>query len=359
MIKQLIFTVSTNTDVDDDVIFCNRLVFVGPHPQLVIRPKKGALPGAQRLLKIVAETIDTQLASDPEITYNLADDFYYVEPVPGGPETQVPVSELPVGNTGLDPETPATPGRKGISDFEHFPLPPDFPLYLASPNFDPALDLLHYIGAYPKALDGGDGKPGARGEKGVDGSNAPILEIWTKEIVGNNLTIDLRGQEGGHGGKGGIGQYGGNGQAGSIGVPTIEVDWLGAETICKQGPGLGGDGGRGGDAGCGGDGGHGGNGGVVKLFYVNGVVLTKLTPPMIEKGKGGKSGPAGTPGKGGKSGPAGANVPPCTPALSSSGGPEGNDCPRSERHQGGIAQDGDDGLDGYFVKYKVTNIPKI
>ena len=54
MIKRFIFTVTGNTDVDDDVIFCNRLVFVGVHPQLVIRPKKDALPGAQRLLKIVS-----------------------------------------------------------------------------------------------------------------------------------------------------------------------------------------------------------------------------------------------------------------------------------------------------------------
>ena len=30
--------------------------------------------------------------------------------------------------------------------------------------------------------------------------DAPVLEIWTKEILGDGLTIDLRGQEGGDGG---------------------------------------------------------------------------------------------------------------------------------------------------------------
>jgi hypothetical protein len=356
MIKQFIFTVTANTDVDDDVIFCNRLVFVGLHPQLVIRPKKGAPPGAQRLLKIVADTIDTQGASDPEITYNLADDFTYIEPVPGGPETQVPVLELPVGDCGLDPETQATPGRKGISDFEHFPLPPD----VASPNFQNPLDPSTLLpGAYPKARDGGDGKPGARGKEGVNGINAPILEIWTKEIVGNKLTLDLRGQKGGQGGKGAIGQNGGNGELGSAYVPGTDSNWLGVPSvICVQGPGLGGDGGRGGDAGCGGDGGNGGNGGVVKVFYVSGVDLTKFVP-MIEKGKGGNAGPAGSPGKGGNAGPAGFSLAPCTPALSSSGGPDGNNCPRGEGRQGGVARDGDDGLDGYVVMNMVTDIPRI
>jgi hypothetical protein len=355
MIKQFIFTVTGNIDVDDDVIFCNRLVFVGPHPQLVIRRKKGALPGAQRLLKIVADTVDTQAATEPEITYNLADDFTYIELIQGGPETPVPVPQLPVGDSGLDPETQATPGRKGISDFEHFPLPPD----VASPNFDFILDPLNYVGAYPKALDGGDGKPGARGKEGVNGINAPILEIWTKEIVGSKLTLDLRGQQGGHGGKGGVGQNGGNGQAGSVGVPGTDSNWLGVPSpICVQRPGLGGDGGRGGDAGCGGDGGNGGNGGVVKVFHVTGVDLTKLIS-MIAKGKGGKAGPPGAPAKGGKTGPAGVNVPPCKPALSSSDGPDGNDCPRGEGRQGGIARDGDDGLDGYVVKNIVTKIPEI
>ena len=90
--------------------------------------------------------------------------------------------ELPVGDLGLDPETQATPGRKGIADFEQFPIPIE--LLPASPHFTP-LDPIQWTGAYPKALDGGDGKPGARGDKGVDGINAPILEIWTKEIVGN------------------------------------------------------------------------------------------------------------------------------------------------------------------------------
>lgn len=355
MIKTLIFTVTGNTDVDDDIIFCNRLVFVGIHPQLVIRPKKGATPGAQRLLKIVADTIDTQGASDPEITYNLADDFTYFQPIPGGPKTLVPVPELPVGDSGLDPETQATPGSDGIPDFNQGPIPP---ADTASPSFS-ILDPLHWIGAYPKATSGGNGKPGGKGVKGTNGINAPILEIWTKEIVGNPLKLDMRGQRGGDGGKGGNGQFGGDGQSGSTAVQGTDSNWLGIpELICVQGPGLGGDGGTGGNAGCGGDGGDGGNGGVIKVFHTAGVDLTKLLN-ALDKGKGGKAGPAGKPGKGGKAGPPGINIAQCSSALGSQDGPEGDQCFRGTKDIPGLAHDGDDGLDGYYVHYQITDIPHV
>jgi len=353
MIKQLIFTVAGNTDVDDDIIFCNRLVFTGIHPQLVIRPKKGAKPGAQRLLKIVADHIDTQLATDPEITYNLAEDWL-------NPAHPADSFELPVGDAGLDPETQAKTGDDGIPSYFQGGIPPLDPALLlpASPNYDPVLDALNF-GAYPKADDGGNGVSGGRGGKGVKGFNAPILEIWTTEIVGNNLKLDLMGQQGGVGGIGGNGQNGGNGQKGSLAVVGTDSNWLGVPSvICVQQSGMGGNGGRGGDAGCGGDGGDGGNGGVVRVFHTSSVNLTKLTP-VVNKGKGGKAGPPGIPGHGGKGGPKGDSLAQCATGLASYNGPDGMACRGGEGERKGIAQDGDDGLDGSYTHYQITDIPKL
>jgi len=334
-----IYTVSGKTYVDDDVIYCRRLTFVNVgENKLVIVPKKGAASGAKRVLKIVTDLVDTQLGGGvSEITYNLDGDL-----------------TLPLIDNGLDPKTKAKIGDSGTPNFFQGPFPP---ADTASPNFDAILDPLHYVGSYPRALDGGDGKPGGKGGKGAKGTDGPIVEIWTKEIVGPGLKIDLKGQEGGDGGPGGNGQYGGNGQMGSTAVSGTGATWLGVPTlICKQGPGLGGDGGRGGDAGCGGDGGDGGNGGVVKLFYTAGVNVSKLTN-LLQKGKGGLGVPSGTPGKGGKSGPAGVNLPPCLPALLSQDGRDGSACDKGK--EGGIVQDGLDGVDGYFYYQLVTAIPQL
>jgi hypothetical protein len=298
MIVTPLFVVTGKVTVDDDVIFCHRLHFlrVAEPSKLVIVPKKGAGRGAQRVLKIVAGTIDTGAGGDAEITFNLDGDL-----------------TLPLVDTGLDPETKAKPGVKG--------------------------------------------KPGGKGGQGVKGTDGPILEIWTKEIVGKGLIIDLRGQEGGDGGRGGNGQIGGNGQMGSTAVPGTDTSWTGITYFtCKQGPGLGGDGGRGGNAGCGGDGGDGGNGGVFKLFHTAKVDLSKLTP-TLQGGKGGRSGPSGKPGKGGKSGPPGVNFPPCLPALFSNDGRSGLEC-YSEK-EGGISKPGQDGSNGYYVKYVIKTLPKI
>lgn len=338
MIVTPLFVVTGKRTVDDDVIFCNRLHFlrVAEASKLVIVPKKGAAPGSQRVLKIVAGTVDTGLVGDAEITFNLDGDL-----------------TLPLVDKGLDPETKAKRGEQGKPNYNQGPILPD----IAQPNFDPVLDLLHYVGIYPKALPGGDGKPGGKGGKGAKGTDGPILEIWTKEIVGQGLIIDLRGQEGGDGGKGGNGQIGGKGQMGSTAVPGTDTSWIGAPyLVCEQGPGLGGDGGRGGDAGCGGDGGDGGNGGIFKLFHTASVDLSKLTP-MLQGGKGGKPGASGKPGKGGKAGPPGANFPPCLPALNSVDGPDGLSC--YSEQEGGVSQEGQDGSNGYHVKYVITGLPKV
>jgi hypothetical protein len=342
MIVTEIFTVTGNTDVDDDIIFCRRLVFVGPNAQLVIKPKKGAPPGAQRILKIVTNVIDSTLAGGSgEITYNLDGDPF-------------PAVELPLGDSGIDPETPAKTGDDGTPSFNQGSILPD----IASPNFDLLLDPTHFVGNYPRASDGGNGKPGGRGGKGVNGVNAPIVEIWVIEIDGK-LVLDLRGQQGGIGGKGGDGQIAGNGQAGSVAVPGTDTTWLGVPNLtCKQGPGLGGDGGKGGNAGCAGDGGDGGNGGTAKIFYTSTVNLSNITP-NLQKGKGGAIGSPGKAGKGGKSGPAGANLPPCLPALSSQDGADGDPCLSEAGDKRGVAQPGADGIDGKYYTYLIKAIPQM
>jgi hypothetical protein len=343
MIKTQIFTVTGNTDVTDDIIFCRRLEFVLPGAQLVIKPKPGAPPGAPRILKIVANVISTTLAGGTgEITYNLDGDFF-------------PSFELPAGDLGLDPETQAKTGDDGKPSYNLGPLPP---ADIATPHHDPILDPLHYVGSYPKANNGGNGEPGGRGGKGVNGANAPIVEIWTTEISGN-LVLDLRGQKGGIGGNGGNGQGGGNGQMGATAATGTDETWLGIPNLtCAQKPGLGGDGGKGGNAGCGGDGGDGGNGGTFKLFYTPTVNLANVTT-RLEKGTGGQPGNPGSPGIGGKSGPPGVNVPPCVPALTSQNGTDGSRCIRESNKEGGISQPGADGKDGKYNAIPIQAIPQM
>ena len=343
MITTEIFTVQGNTDVDDDIIFCRRLVFIGPSAQLVIKPKKNAPPGAPRILKIVANVIDSTLAGGSgEITYNLDGDPF-------------PAIELPIGDSGIDPETQAKTGDDGKPSFYQGPILPD----TASPDFNPISDALNF-GNYPKATNGGDAAAGGRGNKGVNGVNAPIVEIWTTEIDGK-LVLDLRGQQGGIGGNGGNGQFGGNGQNGSAATEGTDTTWLGVPNpICKQGPGLAGDGGRGGNAGCGGDGGDGGNGGTAKLFYTSAVNLANVTP-NLQKGKGGQPGKQGNPGKGGKAGTPGSTLlaPTCVAALKSVDGADGASCAREGDKESGISQPGADGLDGQYFKYSVKAIPQM
>jgi hypothetical protein len=347
MIVQEIFTVAGKTYVDDDIIFCRHLVFATPgESSLVIVPKKGALPGAQRMLKIVTDDINSVLAAGvAKITYNLDGDI-----------------TVPLLDNGLDPETPPLPvippspsksGVKGNPDFWQGPIPP---ADTATPNFW-LPDLIG--GSYPKAEDGGDGKAGGKGGKGVKGVNGSTLEIWVKQIIGD-VQIDLRGQSGGGGGQGGNGQFGGEGQNGSTAVLGSDPNWLGVPNIiCKQGPGLGGDGGRGGNAGCGGDGGDGGNGGNLKVFYVTGADLSKLHS-KLQKGVGGSPGPAGTQGKGGKQGSPGVNISPCLTALSSQDGSNGDPCRQDTgKEGGGISLNGKDGKDGQYITYVVTSLPHV
>ena len=198
MIVELLSLVTGKRLIDDDVLFTHRLQFLPgvEAPKIVIVPKKDAPLGAQRVLKIVADTIDTGSGLNAQITYNLDGDF-----------------TLPIVDTGLDPVTKAKNGDKGTPDYSPS-LGGIIPADTAEPNYS-ILDPLHYVGNYPKANSGGDGESGGKGGSGAEGIDAPVLEIWTKEILGDGLTIDLRGQEGGDGGPGGIGQRGGDGQGGS------------------------------------------------------------------------------------------------------------------------------------------------
>ena len=144
----------------------------------------GSKVGARRLLKIVANIIDTTGSTGATITYNLDNNL-----------------ELPAGNfpSFADPTTQAKTGADGTPNAWQGPFPDT-----ASPNFFPPV----IPGPFPKAADGGDGYAGGRGGTGAQGMDGPTLEIWTTNVIGG-VTIDLRGQQGGNGGKGGNGQFGG------------------------------------------------------------------------------------------------------------------------------------------------------
>lgn len=399
MIITPVYQVSGKKEESDDVIFTYLLQFLpgidplclNETPKLVITPKGGTAPGTPRVLKIVADRIDTGLAKSfgggtPQITFNIDGD-----------------PTLPCVDVGLDPVTKAHVGEPGspnwfqgigeapadwakiigkaLADWakDHGGVVGDWAEILsgvladssqylgeiktgadkAKPSFSPLEDGLNYQGDYPKARSGGDGAPGGKGGKGADGTDGPVLEIWTKQILGDGLIIDFRGQSGGNGGKGGDGQFGGDGQLGSMGVVGTDTTCAIPHLVCKQPPGVGGDGGRGGNAGCGGDGGDGGNGGVFKLFYTSSVDSAQLSKfnAMLTGGKGGSAGQSGTPGDGGKSGPPGINIIQCLPVLSSSDGSKGLGC--NSYQEGGISQVGQDGKEGYTIKCSIKELPQV
>lgn len=199
--------------------------------------------------------------------------------------------------------------------WEHTTLP-DGPAYWPSP-----------------APDGAQGcGPGANGHPGTDGNqnpgintganavvDAPIITMYLRNATNGLPPIDLRGQQGGAGGRGQDGGRGGDGQCGEKAEGSY---WSG----CCRGVGWGGDGGKGGKGGRGGRGGDGGRGGRI----------TVLTPPAsitaidaqhpaidINPGAGGVGGPPGNPGAGGKGGPAGSSE--CEPYCSGHPERHGND----------------------------------
>lgn len=158
--------------------------------------------------------------------------------------------------------------------------------------------------------------PGANGQDGADGdqnphpskngganavTDAPIITMYVLDATNNLPPIDLRGQDGGTGGRGQDGGRGGDGDCGR----RADGTFFGG---CCRGVGFGGDGGQGGDAGRGGKGGRGGEGGKLTLLTTAASITALDTAPPsidVQPGNGGAGGPPGTPGQGGSGGPAG------------------------------------------------------
>ncbi|HJV50806.1 MAG TPA: hypothetical protein VJ652_05090 [Noviherbaspirillum sp.] len=180
----------------------------------------------------------------------------------------------------------------------------------------PALDAAHAYWPNPAPSGANGTSPGANGQDGGDGdafphpsknggadapTPAPIVTMYLLDATGNIPPIDLRGQNGGDGGRG---QDGGRGGDGAVGLRADGTFFGG----CCRGVGFGGNGGQGGDGGRGGKGGRGGEGGRVTILTTPpGIAVMASAPPVIDinPGQGGAGGPAGNPGTGGFGGPAG------------------------------------------------------
>ena len=158
--------------------------------------------------------------------------------------------------------------------------------------------------------------PGAGGQDGEDGDQnphpskngganppvpGPTITMYIRDSTSNIPPIDLRGQNGGRGGRGQDGGRGGDGDCGLRADGTV----FGG---CCRGVGHGGNGGQGGDGGRGGKGGSGGGGGrITILTTAPGLAVLQSSPPSIDVngGNGGSGGDPGNPGNGGTGGPAG------------------------------------------------------
>ena len=166
------------------------------------------------------------------------------------------------------------------------------------------------------APDGARGSgPGANGHPGTDGNqnpgiitganavvDAPIITMYLRNATNGLPPIDLRGQQGGAGGRGQDGGRGGDGECGE----KADGTFFGG---CCRGVGQGGDGGKGGMGGRGGRGGDGGRGGRITILTTPAsITAIDAQHPAIDinPGAGGIGGPPGSPGAGGKGGPAGS-----------------------------------------------------
>ena len=161
------------------------------------------------------------------------------------------------------------------------------------------------VGLGGRGEDGDDGDPNPHPSKN-GGANAvlpgPTVTMYVLDTTNNLPPIDLRGQNGGAGGRGQDGGRGGDGECGRNADGTI----FGG---CCRGVGHGGDGGQGGDGGRGGKGGQGGEGGRITLLTnaQSLSVLASATPPIdVNGGSGGDGGPVGNPAGGGFGGPPGS-----------------------------------------------------
>lgn len=182
--------------------------------------------------------------------------------------------------------------------------------------------------------NGNDGATGGKGSDGIqlhnDGGNgmkAPRFTLICTEIevgLGDHLSIDFNGQNGGEGGHGQSGGKGGKGMAGRIGES--DTTWPG--TGCDRQPGNGGDGGEGGAGGPGGSGGKGGDAGDLTVLTTTENITTgpfgngRITY-VNDGGYGGKGGRQGLGGAGGVAGQPGFSTSECSNALPGEQGDRG------------------------------------
>ncbi|MHC4257937.1 MAG: hypothetical protein ACYSUH_06075, partial [Planctomycetota bacterium] len=173
---------------------------------------------------------------------------------------------------------------------------------------------------------GDDGKPGDpnKANPGVDGKKAPKFTIICTEVemgLGDHLTIDFNGQNGGQGGRGQKGGNGGKGMNGRGGES--DTTWPGKG--CDRQPGNGGDGGNGGEGGPGASGGSGGDAGDISIFSTTDNITTgPLGNGSISYinggGFGGRGGNQGLGGQKGLPGQPGFKTSECSTALAGSHG---------------------------------------
>ena len=214
-------------------------------------------------------------------------------------------------------------------------------------------------GSYPQASDGGPANHGPTGIKGINGQDAPELQIFVGEIAqihSDAIKVNFKGQDGGKGGKGGNGGKGGDGQKGA--ASQASDSWYDGDQ-CDREPGKGGTGGRGGDAGFPGKGGTGGNGGLIKVFAkAESLPAAQGWNYVVKGGRGGDPGDTGSKGTGGKGGPQGTKNDPCPERqeYSGSNGPDGQSMNDFDPNWQ-TTYKGKDGADGEANTYELTGVP--
>jgi hypothetical protein len=244
------------------------------------------------------------------------------------------------GLPGFDPDTPAPPQTGTVGNGANGSSIPG-------------------EGSYPQALDGGAGHPGPTGLKGINGQDAPELQIFVGEIIQNfsdAIKVNFKGQDGGKGGKGGNGGKGGDGQKGA--ASQASDSWYDGDQ-CDREPGKGGNGGRGGDAGFPGKGGSGGNGGIIKVFAkAASLPAAQGWNYVVKGGKGGDAGDPGNEGAGGKGGSQGTRNDPCPERSEYRGsdGPDGQSMDDVDSNWQRTYK-GKDGVDGESNTYELTGVP--
>ncbi len=244
------------------------------------------------------------------------------------------------GLPGFDPDTPALPQMGTVPN-------------AANGSSIPG------EGSYPQAIDGGPGHPGSTGLKGINGQDAPELQIFVGEIIqtfSDAIKVNFKGQDGGKGGKGGNGGKGGDGQQGA--ASQASDSWYDGDQ-CDREPGKGGNGGRGGDAGFPGRGGSGGTGGVIKVFAkAASLPAAQGWTYIVKGGRGGDAGDPGNKGAGGKGGPQGTKNDPCPerPEYHGSDGPNGQSMDDVDTNWQ-LTYKGKDGAEGESNTYELTGVP--